>query len=471
MTPAERQVLWPLVTAVIGATEKTALVQLFHDLAEVLNTVAEEHKSKAMALSLGIATHFPPTATAPDSSAKDKVTIDVPGLSYFDHDSESDNENESDNDSMSHSDSEYACLETEPAEHQSDHQGARVRNAKTIREFWNSLDGDDMTWIDASYQRNVGLKFRINDTTIGNASLMEDLRRKAFAKLNNCAITTINQFALGRLPLGTRMAYSISVVFFKDMISPVCDRVHDIIHAHAYMAATQAGMAKGEDQDAGTPQIFKDIYITLAALRSTDAKSNAISTLRHQIELCRLSNRWGQIRQLVSESPLTPEGARVLSLCGPPSPGVNNISRAAAGICDGIGMDKGTFQLYLKNAALPASLVQVFGHGGIMFAESRYVPPTHAVLTRVALLADDPPKHSGTSNIIQASGATQIFEVIKSVDTRGVLQRIADCLAMVIVDYLWEDELIAWDSKKLVDLDPKMPLLPLLKAMHETIED
>ncbi|KAK0753735.1 hypothetical protein B0T18DRAFT_22030 [Schizothecium vesticola] len=194
MTPAERQALWPLVTAVIGATEKTALVQLFHDLTEVLNTVAEEHKPKVMALSLGIATHFPPTATAPDSSAKDKkVTIDRLGMSYFDNDNKSDNENESNNDSMSDSDSEYVYSETEPGEHQSDDQGTPMREPRLNR--------------------------------------------------------------------------------------------------------------------------------TLANLVRTDTKSNAISMLKHQIEFHRLSNIWGQIKDLVSQTPLTAGGAEFLALCVPPPRG------------------------------------------------------------------------------------------------------------------------------------------------------
>jgi len=39
------------------------------------------------------------------------------------------------------------------------------------------LDGDDT--INTIYQKNVGLKIWIDDTTHGNASLIGDLRRKA----------------------------------------------------------------------------------------------------------------------------------------------------------------------------------------------------------------------------------------------------------------------------------------------------
>lgn len=137
------------------------------------------------------------------------------------------------------------------------------------------------------------------------------------------------------------------------MANAVCDRVHAIIHAQANLSAAEAATAAAEYQDSATPQVVRDTYRVLSALLKNDAKTGAI--LRHQIKLCRLVNIWGQVKRLVSDNPLAPEDALFLSRCPPPAQGVNNASRAIAGICNGIGMDKEAFGLYHKNAALPSA--------------------------------------------------------------------------------------------------------------------
>lgn len=144
---------------------------------------------------------------------------------------------------------------------------------------------------------------------------MENLRRKVFNELNNYPIASTNQSSSTTSPLETTWAYNISWAFFKNMVDPVCDRVHAIIHAHASLSAVQAATAKTQHQDSATPEVVGDMDRTLAALLGTDAKTKAISTLRHQIELYRLDKRWGDIKRLVSDSPLTPEGASFLSGC------------------------------------------------------------------------------------------------------------------------------------------------------------
>lgn len=293
-------------------------------------------------------------------------------------------DNESGEDSTSQSDSEFSGSERGIAEHLPDYQGGLVRLNKALGDIFKGLDPDDSSWIDANYQRDIGLKIEIDYTTNGGVCLMENLRRKVFNELNNYPIASTNQSSSATSRLETTRAYNISWAFFKNMVNPICDRVHAIIHAHANLSAVQAARAKAQHQDSATPELVGDMDRTLSALLGTDAKTKAISTLRHQIELYRLDERWGDIKRLVSDSPLTPEGASFLSGCPPSSRGGNNIDRAMAAICNTMEMDKAAFQLYLKNAAVMSALVQVWGRGGIMFAHWQkksgpgYVPPTHA---------------------------------------------------------------------------------------------
>lgn len=307
---------------------------------------------------------------------------------------DSDYDNESGEDSTSQSDSEFSGSGTGITEHRPDYQGALVRANKALGDIFNDMDPDDSSWIDANYQRDIGLKIEIDYTANGGVCLMENLRRKVFNELNNYPIASTNQSSSTTSPLETTRAYNISWAFFKNMVDPVCDRVHAIIHAHANLSAVQAATAKAQHQDSATPEVVGDMDRTLAALLGADAKTKAISTLRHQIELYRWDKRWGDIKRLVSDSPLTPEGASFLSGCPPSSRGESNISRAMAAICNIMEMDKAAFQLYLKNAAVLSALVQVWGRGGIMLAHWQprsgpgYVPPTHATLMYEIFLAN-----------------------------------------------------------------------------------
>jgi hypothetical protein len=483
MSPTERKTIWPAVAAVLKA-EGSTTVQILREFANILDTVPDAHKAEFLAMSAGMAGHCNRASTTPGSSVQANETVVLaPGLSEFEDESDS-------TDSESDNETESAYSETEPGSRFSDdtrtmagdtddtrtmtgdtdgEQGASVRGPRDMREYVEGLDGNNLTWIESAYLKNLRLKLHIDDTTRGSPSLLENLRRKIFFQLKGLGVHTRNQSTPKLEILTPLMAHNISKLFFKDMVDPVAHRVHDIIQAQANESMAQAGAQKGESLDPRLPRTFKLINRSLAKLIRTDAKSNAISTLEHQIELYRLSNVWGQIKDVVSEIPVTAEGAEILALCPPPSKGISNVSRAAAGIYNDFGMDKEVFFKYLKNAALPSSLVQVFGAGGIMFAKPNwYVPPSRTVFTRRTFLANDLRKHSGRSNIIPASGATQIFGVIKDADTEGVLQHMATSLQSVVVDPIWNDEPIAWDAKKLVGLNRKLPLLSLLAAMSAT---
>lgn len=88
---------------------------------------------------------------------------------------------------------------------------------------------------------------------------MENLRRNVFNELNNYPIASTNQSSSTTSPLETTRAYKISWAFFMNMVDPVCDRVHAIIHAHANLSAVQAATAKAQHQDSATPEVVGDM--------------------------------------------------------------------------------------------------------------------------------------------------------------------------------------------------------------------
>ncbi|KAK1829431.1 hypothetical protein QBC39DRAFT_356558 [Podospora conica] len=320
----------------------------------------------------------------------------------------------------------------------SDSEGAAREWTVTEDSNVQDLDDSDLEWDARGYQADIGLKLRVDDTTHGGASRMENLRRAAFTRFKfDPQLITQGDEVLKLVPAELHLMLRF---FFKEMVDPVCDRVHGVIWAHT-LVDTAATIAHGRDKKTQMLEALK-----------LGPGSNEITRIQYHIALVRLSKSWARIKLMVSTEPLTAKAEEFLSYA-PPAEGVSNVDRAMAVVCNNFRIEKSAFQSYLNDATLVSSLVEVFGKGSIMFCGSVIF--------------------GHRSSPIPASASWFFFQVIKAADKDNVLQMIADKLKLSVVRYIWNDKSIPWAhnrENRLYCLD-KMPLFPLLSALTETIKN
>lgn len=190
-----------------------------------------------------------------------------------------------------------------------------------------------------------------------------DLYHSAFNLLNGHTISMKKSNKPTPVTLTATQAYEVVSMFFSEMFCTTHERIQDIVrNVEGYNAACRANVA-GADESA--PAAIQQVFKSLSAIARRDTPTT-LKYLAYNIHNVQLRDSWEKVREsLAAGDGSSRQYIEYLGLR--PKVGTTYISLAKKALCTKAGISTEKFADYLRNAQVPAALVQHFGPGGLLF--------------------------------------------------------------------------------------------------------